>query len=250
MELQKFVAPDGQSLRAFVDSGGQPWICAADITKALGYANGADAVGRHCSAGGIVKRDTPTSSGVQHLTYLSEANLYRLVMRSKVAGAEAFQDWVCERVLPEIRRTGRYEHSAPQLPQTLPEALRAYAAEIDSHEVTRLQLAAAQPAVEAMQALHNSEAALSMEDVAKLLAIPDMGRNNLFAFLKRERVLIAKSNRPYQQYVGAGYFRVIQQEFLIPGGEMRLRPKTLVTPEGVVFIKRLVARRQAVAVSL
>ena len=46
--------------------------------------------------------------GVQRLTFVNEAGLYRLVLRSKLPKAEEFSDWICEEVLPSIRRTGSY----------------------------------------------------------------------------------------------------------------------------------------------
>ncbi len=39
---------------------------------------------------------------------IPESDLYRLIMRSNMAEAERFQDWVVEEVLPQIRRTGSY----------------------------------------------------------------------------------------------------------------------------------------------
>ena len=39
---------------------------------------------------------------------MTEAGLYRLIARSKMPFAEAFQDWVEEQVLPSIRKTGSY----------------------------------------------------------------------------------------------------------------------------------------------
>lgn len=42
------------------------------------------------------------------LTFVNEQNLYRVIMRSDKPQAEAFQDWVCEEVLPSIRKTGAY----------------------------------------------------------------------------------------------------------------------------------------------
>ena len=44
----------------------------------------------------------------QLATFISEQNLYRLVMRSDKPQAEPFQDWVCGEVLPQIRKTGGY----------------------------------------------------------------------------------------------------------------------------------------------
>ena len=42
------------------------------------------------------------------MTYISEQNLYRVIMRSDKPQAEAFQDWVCGEVLPSIRKNGAY----------------------------------------------------------------------------------------------------------------------------------------------
>ncbi|DBA82359.1 TPA: hypothetical protein ACH3X2_000616 [Trebouxia sp. C0005] len=41
-------------------------------------------------------------------SYVNEPGLYRLIARSNIEKAEQFQDWVCEKVLPSIRKTGSY----------------------------------------------------------------------------------------------------------------------------------------------
>ena len=40
--------------------------------------------------------------------YVNEPGLYRLIARSTMDKAECFQDWVYEKVLPSIRKTGSY----------------------------------------------------------------------------------------------------------------------------------------------
>lgn len=96
---------------------GDPWFAAADVCDILGYANGRDALAKHCRVGGVAKRDTPTSSGVQAMTYINEGNLYRLVIKSRKPEAEKFEAWVCDEVLPSIRKTGRYEVAERQEPE-------------------------------------------------------------------------------------------------------------------------------------
>ena len=49
---------------------------------------------------------------------MTEAGLYRLIARSKMPFAEAFQDWVEEEVLPSIRSTGSYSVQAAALAAT------------------------------------------------------------------------------------------------------------------------------------
>ena len=86
----------------------EPWFSVADVCDVLGYSNSRDTVSKHCRAGGVAKRDTPTASGIQAITYINEGNLYRLVIKSRKPEAEKFEAWVCDEVLPSIRKTGCY----------------------------------------------------------------------------------------------------------------------------------------------
>lgn len=85
---------------------GKPYFVATDVATALGYTNPRKAVNDHCK--GVTKRDTPTSSGVQQMSYINEGDLYRLIMKSKLPSAEKFETWVMDEVLPQIRKTGSY----------------------------------------------------------------------------------------------------------------------------------------------
>lgn len=88
---------------------GEFWFAAMDITSVLGYSGKvSDIISRHCKKGGIVKHDTPTKSGVQALLYISESNVYRLAIKSKMPDAEKFELWLMEEVLPSIRKKGYY----------------------------------------------------------------------------------------------------------------------------------------------
>lgn len=94
---------------------GEPWFVARDVASVLGYSNINDAIGRHCK--GVVKRDLPTSSGIQSFSVIPERDVYRLIMRSKLPAAERFEEWVVGEVLPAIRKTGAYSVSQPEPPQ-------------------------------------------------------------------------------------------------------------------------------------
>lgn len=87
---------------------GQVWFVGKDVADALGYQNSKKAIDDHCNPKGVTKRDTPTSGGLQTLTFINEGNIYRLVAKSKLKAAQAFEEWVFETVIPEIRRTGSY----------------------------------------------------------------------------------------------------------------------------------------------
>lgn len=86
----------------------EPLFCASDLCRALGYANGRDAISKHVDEGDVAKCDTPTASGIQPMTYVNESGLYALIFSSKQPNAKAFKKWVTSEVLPSIRKTGSY----------------------------------------------------------------------------------------------------------------------------------------------
>lgn len=95
----------GVNIRA-VDIDGSPYFVGNDIADSLGYTRPRDAVRKFCKGG--VKMTLPSASGQQETIVIPEADLYRLILRSKLPQAEAFQDWVVGDVLPQIRRNGFY----------------------------------------------------------------------------------------------------------------------------------------------
>ena len=119
-DLQIFTNPDFGEVRT-IEENGAVMFCGSDVAKALGYSNPRDAISRHCK--GVVKRDTPTESGMQEMSFIPESDLYRLVFGSKLPTAERFTDWVTEEILPAIRRHGSYS----QKPLTPAEQLLAQA---------------------------------------------------------------------------------------------------------------------------
>lgn len=82
-----------------------------------------------------------------------------------------------------------------------------------------------------------SNESVEMGQVAKVLGIRGMGRNNLFSLLRAEKVF-DRNNIPYQQYVECGYFRVLEQKYTIPSGETKINIKTMVFQKGIDFIRK------------
>ena len=125
-ELKIFNSGEFGEIRT-IEIDGKPYFVGTDVAKALGYNNPRDAVSRHCK--GVVKHDTPTSSGVQLMSYINEGDLYRLIMKSKLPSAEKFEAWVMDEVLPTIRKTGSY-----QKPMTIAEQIQLLALGNQNHE--------------------------------------------------------------------------------------------------------------------
>ena len=96
-----------------VEIEGIPYFGASDVAKSLGYVNPRDAIARHCKSRGVVKHDTPINGVIQQITYIDEGNIYRLAAKSQLPGAEEYESWIFDEVLPSIRKTGGYIASRP-----------------------------------------------------------------------------------------------------------------------------------------
>lgn len=104
-EMQIFRSPDFGEVRT-VEENGTVLFCGSDIAKALGYTNTSKAINDHCK--GITKRYTPTAGGEQELSFITEGDVYRLAARSKLPGADAFERWIFDEVIPSVRKNGGY----------------------------------------------------------------------------------------------------------------------------------------------
>ena len=65
-----------------------------------------NAVTQHCK--GILKLGIPSAGGIQETRFITEGDVYRLIIRSKLPGAQRFEKWVFDEVLPSIRLKGLY----------------------------------------------------------------------------------------------------------------------------------------------
>ena len=228
-----------------------PMFCAADICRALGYNNGRDAISRHCDAGDVVKRDTPTISGKQTMTFVNESGLYSLIFGSKLESAKQFKRWVTTEVLPSIRKHGMYATEATvesmlRDPESAIIMLQAYQKErkerlAAQEQVERLEAQEVEnrPKVIYADAVAGSSSACLIGELAKMIAQNGypIGEKRLFQWLRDNHYLCdygERFNQPYQRYIEQGLFTMKQNVFSV-NGEMRTRNTTKVTGKGQIY---------------
>ena len=91
----------------------EPWFVAKDVANALDIAwSGATLSNIPDDWKGMMSFNTPSygdrGGGVQQLSVINEAALYKLAFRSNKPQADAFVNWVAGEVLPQLRQTGQY----------------------------------------------------------------------------------------------------------------------------------------------
>ena len=229
--LQQFVF-SGKGVRVVLIDN-EPWWCAKDVCNILELERSTKSLER-LEKDEVRQTSLTDSLGRMQDSYIiNESGLWNLVLRSDKPEAKVFKKWLTSEVIPQIRKTGSYSQSPP-VPRTLVDALRAYANEVEQHDIAKAKLIEQAPKVELAEQCLIAVNCQSVTEVAKVLNI---GRNKLFEKL-RTNGHFNKRNLPYQEYIDRGYYEV--KEHPIKMGEViHNYAQTFVTAKGLDFIRKI-----------
>ncbi len=217
----------------------EPWWVAKDICDILEISNSRDAIQR-IDSDDVGLTDIIDSIGRnQKSNIINESGLYALILQSRKPEAKKFKKWITSEVIPSIRKTGSYV-IAPKNDDEL--ILIGYKKLMDRVDSLKIELQEAQPKIELYDQAMNSTSTFPMGDVSKILNL-GMGRNDLFRFLKNSHVLDEK-NKPYQKYVDAGYFKLIETAYTNESGVTFLNTQCVAFQKGLDFISKLIKKDQ------
>lgn len=105
----------GNPVRTHVEEDGTVMFHGGDICRILGYSESDKAIKRHCKHSKLLRTDETSGLKLNPRGeyFIPESDIYRLTLRSNMPYAGEFQDWICEEVVPTLRRTGCYQIGAP-----------------------------------------------------------------------------------------------------------------------------------------
>ncbi|MFT9044586.1 phage antirepressor KilAC domain-containing protein [Acetobacter orientalis] len=240
----------GAEVRTVVMDGA-PAFVGKDVCERLGYVNAADAMNKHCK--GVAKRyPLQTSGGLQEVRVLSEPDVLRLIVRSKLPEAEEFERWVFEEVLPAIRKTGGYMTASPE---ETPEEIMLRALTIAKETVDRqklelevaneraklqqAELESVKPKADALDRISIASGEYGLTETAKIIQIKP---GKFFDWLDANRCRYArgKVKLAYQDKIDAGYFRNRATFYTDANGEQQAGNTIRVTPKGLAWLARVV----------
>lgn len=241
-ELQIFNNPQFGEIRTLTENG-KTLFCGKDVAAALGYKDTTNAMKQHCR--GVVKRHLTDKLGrKQETNFIPEGDIYRLAARSELPGAEKFESWIFDEVLPTIRQTGGYIGNADNLS---PEELMAKALLVAQRTIEaqkeKLIAAAAEneanrPKVLFAESVAASKTTILVSELAKLLKQNgcDMGQNRLFKWLRENGYLIRRKgndyNMPTQRAMERGLFEIKETTITHYDGHINISKTPKVTGKG------------------
>ena len=116
MDLKIF-EENGFKIRSIRDNDNNSWFVLSDVCKALNLSN-TSKVKQRLDKDGCRLIDVnelldydgfdSVNIGNPYMTFINEDNFYRCIMKSDKKEAEVFQDWLCDEVLPSIRKSKYY----------------------------------------------------------------------------------------------------------------------------------------------
>lgn len=251
-ELQIFNNEEFGEIRTVV-ANNEPMFCLSDVCKALEISNVGN-VKQRLSEKGIHTADTPTKGGMQKMTFISEANLYKTIFQSRKESAERFTDWVTSEVLPSIRKNGGYIAGQETLSddELLSKALLVAHNKIAERdkiiEQKQARIEQMKPKAIFADAVATSRTSILIGDLAKLICQNgyQIGQKRLFEWLRSNGYLCksgSSRNMPMQRYVEQGLFEVKESNVQNPDGSVRITRTTKITGKGqLYFVNKFLGR--------
>ncbi len=233
---------EGHEVRtALVD--GEPWFVAKDVAEVLGYADTINAVKQHCR--GVVKRHPIVDAlgRTQEVRIISEPDVLRLIVSSRLPAAEKFEKWVFEEVLPSIRKTGSYGKPANRI-DTIIAGLLAANEVIEEQkaqlEVAHTQLIEQEPKVRFADAVAGTKDSILVRRMAKIITAHGVqtGQNRLFERLRTDGYLCTvgqNRNVPTQRAMDLGLFRLKETAITHSDGHVTTSITQKITGKGQLY---------------
>lgn len=223
---------------------GELMFVAKDVCDCLEITKHRDAISRLDSdERGLVKLDTP--GGKQDIAAINEYGLYNLVLSSRKPEAKEFKRWITHDVIPAIRKTGSY---SMVIPQTLPEALRAYADEVESHNATKAivaqqeqQIAEFKPVKDYVDKILSSKSCLAITQIAADYGLSAQELNKILheAGLQRK---VGDQWILYKQHMAKGFTKSETFTFCRSDGRLDSKITTKWTQKGRLEIHNILSK--------
>lgn len=241
--LQTFHFEEQEVRTQLVD--GVVLFVANDVARTLGYMNPSKATNDHCKK--AIKMWGNDSLGrPQEFKFIPEADVFRLVIKSKLPSAEKFEDWVMEEVLPAIRKHGAYM-TPSKIEEVLlnPDTIINLATQLKQErfekEKALTQLKKQEPQVIFARSVEVSQNSVAVKVLATILKQNgiDVGQNRMFQWLRDNKYLSGRQgkswNMPTQKSMDLGLFELKANTYFHNNGVPETNYTPLVTGKGQVY---------------
>ena len=217
------------------------WFVAKDVCDCLEIKNTTDALKRLDND----ERSRFNLGRQGETNIVNEYGLYNLVLSSRKPEAKEFKRWITHDVIPQIRKTGTYSMN---IPKSLPEALRAYANEVELHNATKAivaqqeqQIAEFKPVKDYVDKILSSKSCLAITQIAADYGLSAQELNKILheAGLQRK---VGDQWILYKQHMAKGFTKSETFTFCRSDGRLDSKIMTKWTQKGRLEIHSILTK--------
>lgn len=235
-----------------VDVNGEPWFVARDVASALGYVDTTQAIRMHCEKAKDYRGVEMTATATP-MKIIPEEDVYALIFGSRLESAKQFRRWICDEVLPAIRKHGGYLTQAKLEealtdPDTIIRLATNLKAEREKRQALEAQAAADRPKVVFAESIEVAKTSILVGEMAKLIKQAtgcDMGQNRFFEWLRANGYLHkggSARNMPTQRCIDAGWMEIKEGTRIGSSGECHIIRTPKITGKGQIYFVNLFLR--------
>lgn len=217
-ELRIFENEQFGKVRIVMNESNEPMFCLADICGALNLTNTSKVKSQ---IDDDLTKSYPILDSLgreQTATFVNEAGMYTVILRSDSTNAKPMQKWVTGEVLPSIRKHGAYmTEKTIEKALTNPDFLIQLATNLKEEQAKRIeaesQIRENEPKVLFANAVIGSKSSCLIGELAKIITQNgyEIGQNRLFQWMRDNKYLGTRGenyNIPLQQFVEQGLFEL------------------------------------------
>lgn len=238
-----------------VDVNGDPWFVARDVASALGYVDTTQAIRMHCEKAKDFRGVEMTATATP-MKIIPEEDVYALIFGSHLESAKQFRRWICDEVLPAIRKHGGYLtpaklEEALTDPDTIIRLATNLKAEREKRQALEAKAAADRPKVVFAESIEVAKTSILVGEMAKLIKQAtgcDMGQNRFFEWLRANGYLHkggSARNMPTQRCIDAGWMEIKEGTRIGSSGECHITRTPKVTGKGQIYFVNLFREMKA-----
>lgn len=254
--IQIFQNEQFGQVRIAMNESNEPLFCLLDLCNSLGLSNNRKVKSQLDDDVTLSYPIVDSLGREQEATFVTEAGMYTVILRSDSSKAKPMQKWVTSEVLPSIRKHGAYMTSETlEKALTSPDFLIQLATNLKEEKQKRIEaehkIQKDAPKVLFADAVSTSQRSCLIAELAKILQQNgvNIGQNRLFTWMRENGYLCQKGNyynQPTQKAMELGLFELKQTSITKPDGSVLVTTTTKVTGKGqIYFVSKFLGKEAA-----
>ena len=244
-EIKIFQNEQFGQIRIVVNENNEPLFCLLDLCNSLGLSNNRKVKSQLDDDVTLSYPILDNLGREQEATFVTEAGMYTVILRSDSPKAKPMQKWVTNEVLPSIRKHGAYmTNETLEKALTSPDFLIQLATNLKEEKQKRIEAESKiqqdAPKVLFADAVSTSQRSCLIAELAKILQQNgvNIGQNRLFSWMRDNGYLCQKGqyyNQPTQKSMELGLFEIKQTTITKPDGSVLVTTLWYFTGKGQIY---------------